>query len=308
VVVVTHDPRGRAAVESVLSMRHNGCVTRILVTGANGYIGAHVVKALLRAGATVLAADRSPDAATRYPEGVVAVQGDIFADPEGLFERAGHVDTVVHLAWEKGFVHNDPVHIQRLPDHLRFFEAAIAAGVPQLVALGTMHEVGYHEGPIDESTPTNPRSLYGIAKDALRRSLDVVTDGKDVTVQWLRCYYIHGDDERGNSIFGKIAAAARAGQHEFPFTSGKNRYDFIDVGELGEQIAAAALQTQVTGIINCCTGEPVSLADEVEAYIARHGYDISLTYGAFPDRAYDSPGVWGDATKIRQILENAASD
>lgn len=288
-------------------MRQNDCVTRILVTGANGYIGAHVVKALMRAGATVVAADRSPDASTRYPEGVVAVPGDIFADPEGLFDRAGKLDVVVHLAWEKGFVHNDPVHIRRLPDHLRFLEAAIAAGVPQLVALGTMHEVGYHEGAIDESTPTAPRSLYGIAKDALRRSLGVVSEGKDVTVQWLRCFYIHGDDERGSSIFGKIAAAARSGQREFPFTSGKNRYDFIEVDELAEQIAAVALQTRVTGIINCCTGEPVSLADEVEAYIAQHGYDITLAYGAFPDRAYDSPGVWGDATKIRQVLEAGPS-
>jgi nucleoside-diphosphate-sugar epimerase len=234
---------------------------------------------------------------------VVAVHGDIFEDPDALFERAGDVDTVLHLAWEKGFVHNDPVHIRRLPDHLQFFEAALRAGVSHIAALGTMHEVGYHEGAIDESTRTNPRSLYGIAKDALRRSLGVVSSDKDVTVQWLRCYYIYGDDERGNSIFGKIAAAARSGQRTFPFTSGTNRYDFIEVGELAEQIAAVALQTEVTGVINCCTGKPVSLADEVESYIARHGFDISLQYGAFPDRAYDSPGVWGDATKIRQILD-----
>jgi nucleoside-diphosphate-sugar epimerase len=282
-------------------------VTRILVTGARGYIGAHVVTSLLRAGVTVLAADRSVGGTESYPEGVVAVQGDIFADPDGLFARAGQVDTVIHLAWEKGFVHDDPVHVRRLPDHLAFLEAAVRNGVEHVVALGTMHEVGYHEGAIDESTPTNPRSLYGIAKDALRRSLGVVTAGKGVTVQWLRCYYIYGDDERGNSIFGKIAAAARSGQTSFPFTSGTNKYDFIEVGELADQIAAASLQTEVTGIINCCTGRPVSLADEVEAYIARNGYDIALEYGAFPDRAYDSPAVWGDASKIRQILDARAT-
>ncbi len=46
----------------------------------------------------------------------------------------------------------------------------------------------------------------------------------------------------------------------------------------------------------------MSLADRVEAYIRENDLDIALEYGAFPDRPYDSPGVWGDATKIRQIL------
>ena len=68
------------------------------------------------------------------------------------------------------------------------------------------------------------------------------------------------------------------------------------------QIAAIVDQTEVDGIINACTGEPMTLAERVEAYIRDNDLDITLEYGAFPDRPYDSPGVWGDATKIRQIL------
>jgi nucleoside-diphosphate-sugar epimerase len=44
-------------------------------------------------------------------------------------------------------------------------------GVPRVLALGTMHEVGYWEGPIDADTPTNPATLYGIAKDTLRKAV-----------------------------------------------------------------------------------------------------------------------------------------
>ena len=79
-------------------------------------------------------------------------------------------------------------------------------------------------------------------------------------------------------------------------------YDFIDVDELAKMIAKASVQEDIDGIINVCTGKPMTLADRVESFIKEHNYDIKLQYGAFPDRPYDSPGEWGDATKINQIM------
>ena len=81
-------------------------------------------------------------------------------------------------------------------------------------------------------------------------------------------------------------------------------YDFITVDELAAQIAAASTQEEVTGIINCCTGKPIPLADKVEEFIKEHGFKIRPEYGVFPDRPYDSPGVWGDAEKINKIMNN----
>jgi dTDP-6-deoxy-L-talose 4-dehydrogenase (NAD+) len=96
--------------------------------------------------------------------------------------------------------------------------------------------------------------------------------------------------------------AAEEGKKTFPFTSGKNKYDFITVDELADQISAAVMQTKVTGIINCCTGKPVSLAERVEQFIQDHQLDINLDYGAFPDRPYDSPCEYGDASRIHMIM------
>ena len=73
-------------------------------------------------------------------------------------------------------------------------------------------------------------------------------------VQWVRGYYILGDDLHNQSIFTKILKAAQEGKETFPFTSGKNKYDFISVQELADQIALVAMQNKVDGIINCCTG------------------------------------------------------
>ncbi len=274
---------------------------KILVTGANGYIGSHVVKQLLDDGHRVVAADISSgnlDPRAEY------LSGDLFDGDESIYARLGSPDVCVHLAWRNGFVHNDDSHILDLPAHYTFLKNMIEGGLPHILVMGSMHEIGYWEGAVDENTPCEPLSLYGIAKNTLRQLLFRLTAGKNVCVQWTRGYYITGDDRNNHSIFAKLLEAADAGKTTFPFTSGKNKYDFMTVGELAFQIASVAEQTEVDGIINCCSGRPVSLAERVEAFIRANHLNITLEYGAFPDRAYDSPGIWGDPSKINAVLAN----
>ena len=273
--------------------------TKVLVTGANGYIGRHVVEQLLDMGADVLAADFNFDG---VDERAQKVEAPIFSGDENIYEQMGKPDVCIHLAWRNGFVHNADSHIEDLPNHYTFLKNMIEGGLKQVVVMGTMHEVGYWEGAIDENTPTNPLSLYGIAKNALRQMTELLAKKSEVCFQWIRGYYIIGDDIKSNSIFSKIVQAEQAGNKTFPFTSGKNLYDFISLEELAREISSVGLQKEVTGIINCCSGKPVSLAEQVESFIKEHGFKIRLEYGAYPDRAYDSPGIWGDAEKIKQIM------
>ena len=273
--------------------------TKVLVTGANGYIGRHVVEQLLNMGADVLATDFSFDG---VDERAQRVETPIFSGLEDIYEQMGKPDVCIHLAWRNGFVHNADSHIEDLPNHYTFLKNMIEGGLKHVVVMGTMHEVGYWEGAIDENTPTNPLSLYGIAKNALRQMVELLAKKSEVCFQWTRGYYIIGDDIKSNSIFSKIVQAEQAGNKKFPFTTGKNLYDFISLEELAKEIACVSLQTEVNGIINCCTGKPVSLAEQVESFIKEHNFKIRLEYGAYPDRAYDSPGVWGDAKKIQQIM------
>jgi len=274
---------------------------RVLVTGANGYIGSHVVNRLIQLGHSVVACDIQLD---HVSDKAIPLKADIFNPQNDIYAMAGSPDTLIHLAWRNGFRHNAETHLLDLPLHIQFIERMITAGVNNISIMGSMHEIGYWEGAITADTPTKPLSYYGVAKNALRQALEIMIKDKDICFHWLRGYYIYGDDKRSSSVLGKILEAEANGQELFPFTSGKNRYDYINVDELARQIVAATLQAQYTGIINCCSGQPISLGEMAERFIAEHNLNIRLQYGAFPDRAYDSPGIWGDATIINHILAN----
>lgn len=272
---------------------------KILITGANGYIGTGVVKALLSLNQDVIATDFNVDGIDKRAK---AIAGNIF-ELENPFEYFEKPDVVLHLAWRNGFVHNLETHLVDLPNHFAFLSRLAESGVKKIVALGSMHEIGFWEGRIKEDTPCNPMSLYGISKNALRETLDLLCKQKNIKFQWIRGYYIVGNSEKGASIFSKITAAEKEEKSEFPFTTGKNQYDFIDYDEFCNQIANVVINNNVIGIINCCSGQPESLASRVERFIKENNYNIKLKYGAFPDRPYDSLAVWGDNTKIKQILE-----
>lgn len=275
---------------------------KILVTGANGYIGRHVVCELLDQGHEVTACDVR---LTEVDKRATLLEYNILSGSYlNVYDELGSPDVCLHMAWRDGFVHNSSNHMGDLSNHYKFICSLIDGGLKQLAVMGTMHEVGYYEGAIDEDTPCYPISSYGIAKDALRSSIQLYTKSHGCILQWVRAYYIVGDDLKSNSIFAKIRSAVLEGKTSFPFTSGKNKYDFIEIGELALQISAVITQKDVSGIINCCSGKPISLGERVEAFLKENNLDISLEYGVFPDRDYDSPCVYGNDSKIRMILSN----
>lgn len=272
---------------------------KILVTGANGYLGQGIVTHILNHGHEVVATDFAVD---HVDERADKRACDLF-NVENPFDYFGQPDVLLHLAWRDGFVHYSDAHIDDLPKHYAFIKAFSESNVKMIAVMGSMHEIGFYEGSIKEDTPCNPITPYGISKNALRELTAMFCKKANKKFQWLRGYYIVGNSKYGSSIFSKITTAEAEGKEEFPFTMGQNQFDFIDYEDFCEQVAMAVGQGEILGVINICSGYPEKLADRVERFIAENGYKIKLRYGAFPDRPYDSKAVWGDGQKIINIMK-----
>ena len=273
---------------------------KLLVTGAEGFLGKGIVNRLIDLGNEVIAAclntPRDVDARA------TVIESDIF-NIDNPYEYYGKPDVVLHLAWKDGFIHYSEAHLEYLASHVNFLKKLCQSNIKQIAVMGSMHEIGFYEGSINEHTPCNPESYYGIAKNALRETTEIMCKQNDKIFQWLRGYYIVGNTSEGSSIFSKLVNASEKGEKVFPFTMGLNQFDFLDYDEFCNQVAYAVSQNTINGIINICSGRPEKLSDRVERFIKDNNLNIKLQYGEFPDRPYDSKAVWGDNKKITQILQ-----
>lgn len=272
---------------------------KVLVTGAGGYMGLGIVERLLQADVDVIATDRNE---TFEINNCAYLKAELF-EIDDPFEFFGRPDVMLHLAWRDGFRHNSDAHIKDLDKHYFFIKKMCEAGLKRICVMGSVHEIGFFEGSVNENTPAEPQSNYGIAKNALRGLVTLVAKENGTKFQWIRGYYIVGNTHKGCSIFSKITKAENEGEKFFPFTDGTNQFDFISYEDFCEQVVAVVLQDEVLGIINCCSGYPEKIGERVERFIKDSGFSITLEYGAFPGRAYDSKAIWGDNKKICEIME-----
>jgi dTDP-6-deoxy-L-talose 4-dehydrogenase (NAD+) len=273
---------------------------KILVTGANGYIGRNLLEFLSYCKLNVTAVGRKFDNLLPH---IKYIEEDIFniENPFIFFDKP---DVCIHLAWKNGFIHNSLNHIDELPLHYKFLKNLLDNNISKVNVIGTMHEIGYHNGVVNNYTISNPTTLYGIAKDTLRRLVFSINKSN---VNWLRLFYVYGNDSSNPSVFGKLLAAVKEGKPTFPINSGKNKYDFLSIDELVKQITIASLQLEIPGIINCCSGKAIPLDVMLNEYIKINKLIIKLSYNQFPDRLTESKFIYGDDNLIRHIMKKYSS-
>ncbi|MFS2159093.1 NAD-dependent epimerase/dehydratase family protein [Pseudomonas sp. Pseusp122] len=277
----------------------------VLVTGATGFVGRHLVAALLRQDCKVRAVSRNPDTARRMPwfAEVEFIAADIHDADLDVANLVAGVDVLAHLAWPGLPNYQGLFHFEHnLPADYAFIKAAVEAGVAQVLVTGTCFEYGMQDGCLNESMAVLPGNPYGLAKNTLRLFLQALQKQTPFTLQWARLFYLHGEGQNPNSLLAALDRALDAGDARFNMSAGEQLRDYLAIEDAAARLTGLIGQSSFDGVINCCSGRPVSVRALVEAHIRQRGGAIDLNLGHYPYSVHEPLAFWGDATLLNQLL------
>jgi len=279
---------------------------KVLVTGASGFIGQHLVERLLESRHQVIATSRDAEKAkscTWYDK-VLYIQRNL-NDTEGdMYKHFQTPDVLIHLSWDGLPNYNDLFHIERnLPSSYYLIKNLLENGLKKLLVLGTCFEYGLQEGSLSEDMDAKPVTYYGLAKDTLRRYISQFRGKYDFQYQWIRLFYVYGKGQSSNSILSQLERALANGDAKFNMSEGLQLRDYLSVDKAADYIVRVLEQKQINGIINCCSGRPISIKSFVENYLSEKQENIELNLGYYPYPDYEPKEFWGDVTKLNRAIK-----
>lgn len=281
---------------------------KILVTGATGFVGRHVVEELSKRGEEVVASSRTqPD--SDFPESVTFIPYDLMSPTEvDLYEYFSRPDRIIHLAWSGLPNYTSSFHIEEnLPAHQHFLDNLVRNGLKHVTVAGTCMEYGMQEGELIETDQAKPENEYSRAKDGLRRHLESLQSNYNFQLCWVRMFYMYGEGQNPKSLHSQLISAIRSGAAEFDMSPGDQLRDFLPVEEVARILVEIALQDKFSGIINCCSGKPISVEDFINEIMAKHGVQLKLNKGKFGYSNLEPRNFWGSTKKLETIIGNGSN-
>jgi nucleoside-diphosphate-sugar epimerase len=271
--------------------------SKVLITGATGFIGANCIAPLRRIGYRVVATYRN----TRPEEhdGVEWINADLLevGTPQALV-RDTRPDCLLHLAWyvEPGAAIESPINLQWMESSLALLREFRDAGGKRCVFAGTCYEYDWRYGYCSESlTPVVPNTLYGSVKAGLACTVLAYARAVGLSAAWGRLFFLYGRHENPRRLVPAVILALLRGESA-KTSHGLQIRDYMSATDAAEAFVAL-LSSNVQGAFNIATGQGVPIRHIVERIGDIIGRRDLLQVGAIPARANDVPLVVGSADK-----------
>lgn len=278
---------------------------KIFVTGATGFIGSHLARALVSAGYEVAALRREKSNLSRcadYAGKIDWINGDSARWQEAVV--AFKPEIIIHAAWA-GVTAAERADWRLQATNLNLFSdlllVASAAGTARFVALGSQAEYGPINGRVDETYPCLPDTAYGAAKQAALALLQGFSRQRELSYVWLRLFSLYGPDEGGQWLISMLVRELKQGRS--PQLSGcEQRYDYLHVQDLSAAVLAVLRRPAISGVFNLGSNEARPLKELVLLIKEYTGCRAEPGFGVLPYRPGQSMHVEGDSSRFYQAF------
>lgn len=273
-------------------------MSRLLLTGATGFVGRHAMAPLLAAGHEVHAVTTRQEPGDG--DGVAWHRADLLSSADVVAEVAP--ETLLHLAW-----YVEPGRFWTAPENVRWVEASLAllrafadSGGRRAVMAGTCAEYDWDavgERCDEHRTPLRPATLYGAAKHALHGVAARYAEQAGFELAWGRIFFVYGPGEPDGRLIPSVGRALLAGE-PVPTTRGDQLRDFMHVQDVADAFVAL-VDSEATGAVNVASGEAVTVRQVVDTLAELAGRPDLPRPGALPDREGDPPRLVADVSRLR---------
>lgn len=278
---------------------------KLLITGASGFIGRHLVPRAIQQGHKITAVSRDKQRLLCFDwaRQVEVIEADIEQKDMHWPDDIGHHDALIHLAWRGLPNYQQHFHLDDvLPAQQRFLGSMLRAGIKQILVSGTCLEYGKQCGQLTETLKSRPDNPYAQAKDALRQSLQQMQHTTPFVLQWCRLFYMYGKGQGANSLLSQLEQAIARGDETFNMSAGEQLRDYLPVETVAEYLLSMIKRRDCDGIFNIASGEPISILSLVKLFIKQRNSHIRLNTGYYPYPEHEAMAFWGDTEKLRHCL------
>jgi dTDP-6-deoxy-L-talose 4-dehydrogenase (NAD+) len=271
---------------------HKEC-KQIIITGATGFIGQHLIPIFIDHGYEVIAIARDLVKAQKFSwfGDVQFISHDLQKETPDFCLKEG--SGLIHLAWQGLPNYKSLFHFEEnLPQSYNFIKSILSQGVKTVLVTGTCFEYGFQSGAISSSAETCPRNPYALAKDSLRKHLEFLAKEQPFTLQWARLFYMYGKGQNPRSVLSQLDSSIENGDSTFKMSGGEQLRDYLPVEEVAQQLFDLYSE-RAAGTYNICSGKPISVRRLVEERIAQQQSKIEPILGHYPYPDYEPMAFWG---------------
>jgi UDP-glucose 4-epimerase len=276
---------------------------RVFVTGASGFIGAAVVRHLLKCGAAVGVLRRSGSSSRRLHDLQAELHSIECSDNRvESFRKSFQLfapDTVFHLGWSgvgSAFRNDARQQFENVRFAVELAELSVEAGVKHWIGAGSQAEYGPKDHQIRETDLPQPTTLYGAAKLSAGVMTERIAVAGGMCHAWLRIFSTYGPDDNPDWMIPTLIRSLMQGQRP-ALTAGEQLWDYLHVEDAARAFVAVA-EAGAIGLFNLGSGEAVSLRTVIEAIRDLIDPALPLGFGEIPYRPDQVMRLQADIRKL----------